>query len=70
MLEVSKTINVSGYSRVAESDAPYVYFSAAIQADGKRNITYSVQNQEVFDANEDLFEADRKSFEETVKKFA
>ena len=59
MLEVTKTVNVSGYSRIAESDAPYVYFSASISADGKRSVNYSVQNQEIFDANEKTFEADR-----------
>lgn len=47
MLEVTKTVNVSGYSRIAESDAPYVYFSASISADGKRSVNYSVQNQEI-----------------------
>lgn len=52
MLEVTKTVNVSGYSRIAESDAPYVYFSASISADGKRSVNYSVQNQDVFNANE------------------
>jgi hypothetical protein len=70
MLEVTKTLNVSGYSRIAESDAPYVYFSASISADGKRSVNYSVQNQEIFDANEKTFEADRKEFEEAVKKMA
>ena len=56
MLEVTKTVNVSGYSRIAESDAPYVYFSASISADGKRSVNYSVQNQDVFNANEKTFD--------------
>ena len=45
-----------------------MYFSASISTDGKRSVNYSVQNQEIFDANEKTFEADRKEFEEAVKK--
>lgn len=70
MLEVSKTINVSGYSRVSESDTPYVYFSASINAKGERNVNYSVQNKEVFNANKKLFENDRKEFEDQVEKIS
>lgn len=68
MLEVKKTTTISGYSRVAESEKPYVYFNATIQEDGKSNVNYNIQDEEVFSKNEDIFEADRKEFEETVKR--
>ena len=68
MLTTSKTINVSGYSRVNESGKPYVYFSANINKDGTTSVNYSIQDKEIFNANRDLFEADRKAFEDEVKK--
>ena len=70
MLTTSKTINVSGYSRVNESDKPYVYFSASIDKNGNANVNYSIQDKEVFNANQDIFETDRKAFEDEVKKLA
>ena len=70
MLTTSKTINVSGYSRVNENDKPYVYFSASIDKNGATNVNYSIQDKEVFNANQDLFETDRKAFEDEVKKLA
>ena len=45
MLEVKKTTNVSGFSRVSEGGEPYVYFSATINEDGKSNIAYAIQNE-------------------------
>ena len=68
MLATSKTINISGYSRVNENDKPYVYFSASIDKTGTTNVNYSIQDKEIFNANQDLFEADRKAFEDEVRK--
>lgn len=70
MLTVSKTINVSGYSRINENDKPYVYFGASIDKAGTTNVNYSIQDKEVFEANQPLFEIDRKEFEDEVKKLA
>ena len=70
MLTTSKTINVSGYSRVNENDKPYIYFSASIDKTGTTNVNYSIQDKEIFNANQDLFEADRKAFEDEVRKLA
>lgn len=70
MLTTSKSINVSGYSRINENEKPYVYFSASIDKNGSTNVNYSIQDKEVFNANQDLFETDRKAFEDEVKKLA
>ena len=70
MLTTSKTINVSGYSRVNESDKPYVYFNASIDKAGAISVNYSIQDKEIFNANRDLFETDRKAFEDEVRKLA
>ena len=70
MLTTSKTINISGYSRVNENDKTYVYFSASIDKSGTTNVNYSIQDKEIFNANRDLFEADRKAFEDEVRKLA
>ena len=68
MLEVKKTTNVSGFSRVSKDGEPYVYFSATINEDGKSNVAYAIQNEEIFSMNEEIFEADRKEFEEAVNQ--
>ena len=70
MLTISKTINVSGYSRVNENDKPYVYFNASIDKAGAISVNYSIQDKEIFNANQDLFEADRKAFEDAVRNLA
>ena len=70
MLTTYKTINVSGYSRVNENDKPYVYFSASIDRNGEVSVNYSIQDKDVFNANQDLFGTVRKAFEDEVKKFA
>ena len=70
MLTTSKMINISGYSRVNENDKPYVYFSANINKDGTTSVNYSIQDKEIFNANQDLFETDRKAFEDEVRKLA
>ena len=70
MLTMSKTINVSGYSRVNENDKPYVYFSANIDKAGTTSINYSIQDKEIFNTNQDLFETDRKEFEDEVMKLS
>lgn len=70
MLTVSKSINVNGYSRVDENDKPYVFFGATIDKNGTTSVNYSIQDKEIFNANQDLFETDRKLFEDEVKKLA
>ena len=70
MLTTYKTINVSGYSRTNENDKPYVYFSASIDKNGATSVNYSIQDKEIFNANQDLFETDRKAFEDEVRKLA
>ena len=70
MLITSKSINVNGYSRVNENDKPYVYFSASIDKNGATSVNYSIQDKEIFNANQDLFETDRKEFEDEVRKLA
>ena len=70
MLTISKTINVSGYSRIDESSKPFVYFGASIDKNGTTSVNYSIQDKEIFNANQDIFETDRKSFEDKVKKLA
>ena len=70
MLITSKSINVNGYSRVNENDKPYVYFSASIDKNGTTSVNYSIQDKEIFNANQDLFETDRKEFEDEVRKLA
>ena len=68
MLTTSKTINISGYSKLNENSKPYVYFSASIDKTGAVSVNYSIQDKEIFNANQDLFEADRKAFEDDVRK--
>lgn len=70
MLTTSKTINISGYSQLNENGKPYVYFSASIDKNGTTSVNYSIQDKEIFNANQDLFEADRKAFEDEVRKLA
>ena len=70
MLTTSKMINLSGYSRVNENDKPYVYFSASINKDGTTSVNYSIQDKEIFNANQDLFKTDRKEFEDEVMKLS
>ena len=70
MLATSKTINISGYSQLNENSKPYVYFSASIDKNGATSVNYSIQDKEIFNANQDLFEADRKAFEDEVRKLA
>ena len=70
MLTTSKTINISGYSQVNENSKPYVYFNASIDKNGEVSVNYSIQDKDVFNANQDLFETDRKAFEDEVRKLA
>ena len=70
MLTTSKTINISGYSQVNENSKPYAYFSASIDKTGTTSVNYSIQDKEIFNANQDLFETDRKAFEDEVRKLA
>ena len=48
MLSTTKTISLNGTSTVDVNGVktPVVYLNAQIQADGKYNVNYSVQNDE------------------------
>ena len=70
MLSTTKTISLNGTSTVEVNGAktPVVYFNAQIQADGKYNVNYSVQNDELYKANKDAVKADRDEFEALVEQ--
>ena len=69
MLSTTKSINLNGTSSVEVNGVktPVMYFNAQIQADGKYNVNYSVQNDELYKANRDAVKADRDEFEELVE---
>lgn len=69
MLSTTKTISLNGTSTVEVNGVktPVVYFNAQIQADGKYNVNYSVQNDELYKANKDAVGADRDEFETLVE---
>ena len=69
MLTTTKTISLNGTSTVEVNGVktPVVYFNAQIQADGKYNVNYSVQNDELYKANKDAVKADRDEFEALVE---
>ena len=69
MLSTTKSINLNGTSSVEVNGVktPVVYFNAQIQADGKYNVNYSVQNDELYKANKDAVKADRDEFEAIVE---
>ena len=70
MLSTTKTISLNGTSTVAVNGVktPVVYLNAQIQADGKYNVNYSVQNDELYKANKDSVKADRDEFEALVEQ--
>ena len=70
MLSTTKTISINGTSSVEVNGVktPVVYFNAQIQADGKYNVNYSVQNDELYKANKDAVKADRNEFEALVEQ--
>ena len=70
MLSTTKTISINGTSTVEVNGVkkPVVYFNAQIQADGKYNVNYSVQNDELYKANKDAVKADRDEFETLVEQ--
>lgn len=70
MLSTTKTISINGTSSVDVNGVktPIVYFNAQIQADGKYNVNYSVQNDELYKANKDAVRADRDEFEALVEQ--
>ena len=45
-----------------------MYLNAQIQADGKYNVNYSVQNDELYKANKDAVKEDRDEFEALVEQ--
>ena len=69
MLSTTKTISINGTSSVEVNGVktPVVYFNAQIQADGKYNVNYSVQNDELYKANKATIKADRDEFEAIVE---
>lgn len=70
MLSTTKTISINGTSSVDVNGVktPVVYFNAQIQADGKYNVNYSVQNDELYKANKDAVKTDRDEFEAMVEQ--
>lgn len=72
MLSVQKSVNFSGMSSV-EVDGKkkvFAYFNANIGTDGKHNVNYSIQNEELYKANKDIFKADRAEFEDAVDAYS
>ena len=69
MLSTTKTISINGTSTVDVNGVktPVAYFNAQIQADGKFNINESVQDEELYDANEETVDADMTEFKSVVK---
>ena len=70
MLTTTKTISINGTSTVEVNGVktPVTYFNAQIQPDGKYNINQSVQNDELYKANQDAGKADRDEFETLVEQ--
>ena len=70
MLSTTKTISINGTSSVVVNGVktPVVYLNAQIQADGKYNVNYSVQNDELYKANKDAVKSDRDEFEALVEQ--
>ena len=70
MLSTTKTISINGTSSVEVNGVkkPVVYFNAQIQADGKYNVNYSVQNDDLYKANKDAVKSDRDEFEALVEQ--
>ena len=70
MLSTTKTISINGTSCVELNGVktPVVYFNAQIQTDGKYNVNYSVQNDELYKANKDTIKTDRDEFEALVEQ--
>lgn len=72
MLSVQKSVNFSGMSSV-EVDGKqkvFAYFNANIGTDGKHNVNYSIQDEELYKANKDIFKADRAEFEDAVDAYS
>lgn len=72
MLSIQKSVNFSGMSSV-EVDGKqkaFAYFNANIGTDGKHNVNYSIQDEELYKANKDVFKADRAEFEDTVDSYS
>lgn len=71
MLNIQKTVNFSGTSNVEVNGVskPFAYFNASIGTDKRPSVTHSIQDMDLFLANNSVFEADRKEFEDTVYAF-
>ena len=67
MLSIQRSINFSGISSVEVNgeSKPFAYFNANIGADGKHNVNYSIQNEELYKANKDVFNTDRAEIKKT-----
>ena len=71
MLSTTKTISINGTSTVEVNGVktPVAYFNAQIQTDGRFNINESVQDEALYDANEETVDADLKEFKTVVKSY-
>ncbi len=72
MLSIQKSVNFSGTSSVEVNgeSKPFAYFNANIGADGKHNVNYSIQNEELYKTNKDVFKSDRADFEDAVESLS
>ncbi len=68
MLNINKTINLTGSSTV--DGQVVVYMNASISTDGttNANINKNVTNKELYDANKETVREDMKQFETEVYK--
>ena len=72
MLSIQKSINFSGTSSIEVNveSKPFAYFNANIAADGKHNVNYSIQNEELYKPHKDVFTADRAEYEDAVDSYS
>lgn len=72
MLSIQKSINFSGTSSIEVNgeSKPFAYFNANVGSDGKHNVNYSIQDEELYKANKDIFKADRAEFEDAVDAYS
>lgn len=71
MLSIGKVINLTGKSKVTvgAEDVVIAYFTGTVQDGLVKNVSYTVQNGELFNNNKSVFEEDRKAFEEKVQSY-
>lgn len=68
MLKTTKNITISGRSTVADNGAEAIigYFNATISEDGNINLSSSIANRELYEANKSEFRTDRDEFNSLV----